>query len=325
MSENSIFGKLNSFKAEEEKTGQDKKESILAGVREDISKLEDQKAKYLQLIEDIKNKKAELVENRDKFKKALEDLIPIFENEEQKSILVERGVSNIAELQKNFSDTDEVASISLSEGMVHQNIEELRKMKSELIEMLGIENADYQDIPGVTTMLRWSVDSINKGLIDLSIDTPEGRENWRIAYPTGAYHKETAFEKNIKESKEPKLREIYHKLGDMIDSAFLEAMYEYNNADTTEQKIEHGDGYKEGRHIIERSTIGIQDNKIEFYFGAGYSDLKYFVSQGRDGSGLYFNRDNNFKALLPEKFLQIFNKKLLNIDSKAEQMIEELK
>lgn len=324
MNENSIFGKLNSFKTAEEEVIQTKKENILSEVREDMSKLEEQKTQYLQLIEDIKAKRAELAGNRVKFKNALENLLPLFEDEEKKKLLAERGVSNISEMQENFSDTDEVFDMSSSEELVHQNIEDLKKMKNELIQTLNIENPDYQNLRGVSTILHWRVDSIDRDLFELSVDTPEGRENWPVRYPTGIYHKETVFEKNIKESKEPKLREIYHKLGDMIDGAFLEAFYEYNNSDTTD-KIEHGEGYKEGRHIIGRSSVAIEDNKIEFYFGAGYSDLKYFISQGRDGNGLYFSRDHNFKALLPEKFLQIFNKKLSDIDNKAELMIGELK
>ena len=100
-------------------------------------------------------------------------------------------------MQENFSDTDEVFDMSSSEELVHQNIEDLKKMKNELIQTLNIENPDYQNLRGVSTILHWRVDSIDRDLFELSVDTPEGRENWPVRYPTGIYHKETVFEISI--------------------------------------------------------------------------------------------------------------------------------
>lgn len=322
MGENSIFNKINEIKNEKLESKKLDKEQIYQDVRAEIEELKQKKQQYLNLYEKINSKKEEFSTNHEIYHKALEEALAIFENEEAKAILAEQGVEGVKGLLSKHADTDEAKNLNASESLVKENIENLKKMKAEIIEMFNIKNPDYKSLRGVISAISHRADAIDGEIFDNSIDTPEGRESWPLYYPTGMFHKETNLEKDIKENKTPKLRGIYHDLGDRIDSAFLEAIKEYKPVNPNDAVLMDAD-YKEGRHIISRKPIGVEDNKITFHFGGGYSSLKYEIVQNNQGQ-LFFSRKDDYKALLSRDFLKIFNKKLHQIDENFKSIAESI-
>lgn len=322
MGDNSIFGKINQIKDNKAESVEVNKQKMYQEVRLEIEELKKNKQSYLDLYEKIQSQKEELSTNHVEYKNALKEVLAVFENEEASTILADQGVGGVKDLLNNHSDTDEAKNLQASEISIKENIANLKKMKADVINMFNIENPDYQSLKGVMGFLQIRVDTIDREIFDKSIDTPEGRDSWLVRYPTGAFHKETDFEKNIKENKEPKLREIYHELGDNIDSAFVETIKEYKPNNSNEA-ISLGDDYREGTHIISRGSIGVENNVINFHFGGGYSSLDYEIIQNNQGK-LFFSRKDDYKALLNKGFLEIFNKKLHQIDENFKSKIENI-
>lgn len=322
MENNSIFNKLNQIKEEKAESKVVNKEQMHQEVLLEIEELKQKKQEYLDLYEKITSEKAELFANHEEYKKALEGVLAVFENEEAKALLAEQGVDGVQGLLREHPDTDEAKNLVTADASVKENLAKLKELKAEVIEKFNIKNSDFKSLRGVASFVHMSADEIDRKIFEKSIDTVEGRVSWPVSYPTGAWHKETKLEKDIKESKEPKIREIYHELGDRIDVAFLDTIQEYKPTDPRDT-LTMGTEYKEGRHVISRSSIRVEDNTITFHFGGGYSSLEYTIKQNDQGQ-LFFSRKDEYKALLPNDFLQLFNKKLRQVDDSFKSVAENI-
>jgi hypothetical protein len=319
---NSIFNKIDAIKSdkiESEKTG---KEKMYEEVRVDIKNLEEEKAEIHELYEKINTQRSEFAHERAEYKTARDAMIAVFDNEEAKKALSEQDITTVKDIVNSYPDTDEAKVFQNAENSVKGSIEILKIMKANVIEKFEINNPQYKSVAGVTTYLDFKESAIKEKIRDTSIDTPEGRASWPIYYPSGSYYKETNFEKGMKE-KEPKLREIYHELGDKIDTAILESIEEYNakNTDPSEN-INMSSDYKEGRHVINRSSIGVNGNEIDFYFGGGYSSLEYRINEYN--GQLFFSRKGPYKSIHRDKFVEIVNKKLQDIDNSFKSVAESI-
>jgi hypothetical protein len=322
MENNSIFNKLNQVKEEKAESKEVNKEQMHQEVLLEIEELKQKKQEYLDLYEKITSEKAELSANHEEYKKALEGVLAVFENEEAKALLAEQGVDGVQSLLREHPDTDEAKNLVATDASVKENLAKLKELKAEIIEKLDIQNPEYKTLNKVAAPLSWAADSIDREIFQKSIDTVEGRISWPVSYPTGIWHKENKFEKEIKENKEPKIREIYHELGDKIDTAFIEAIKEYEATEGHEE-LRPSSTYKEGRHIFSRGPIVIDTNLITFYFGSGYSQLEYRIKENDQGN-LSFSRIDNFKALLPQELIDIFNKKLRQVDDSFKSVAENI-
>jgi hypothetical protein len=288
----------------------------------EIEELRQKQKEYRDLYETITSGKAELSTNHEEYSKALKEVLAVFDDEEAKALLAEQGVDGVQSLLREHADTDEAKNLAASDALVKENLAKLKTLKAEVIEKFDIKSPNYQTLDGVASYIQQSADAIDREVFQKSVDTVEGREAWPIAYPSGIYHEQNQFEKSIKEGKEPKLREIYHELGDNIDKAFLEAIKEYKPADERD-RLRMKDSYKEGRHLFDRGTISIENNTIIFHYGAGFGSIEYKIKQGDSGS-LYFSRTKEYEALLPDDFLKLFNSKLRQIDDSFRSTAESL-
>lgn len=321
MENRSFFDKAEQMKGQKAESQESAKEQMYTEVRSEIIETENKRRQYLDLYEKVKAQKDEFSTNREEYKKALKEVLAIFENEEAKNLLQEQGVERVKDFLLEHSDTHEAEKLATSNSLVEENLQSLKDMKAEILTVLGSENPDPKSLKESMSSLHWAIGRMDREVFNLSIDTPEGRESWLIHYPAGVFHKETLFEKNIKE-KESKLRELYHDLGDRIDSAFLESIKEYR-PENPNDFVRMRDDHKEGRHIIERGPIQVKDNVITFYFGMGYSSLVYEIKQNNQGD-LLFERKDNYKALLPDGFVKIFNEKLREIDNGFRSVAESI-
>lgn len=321
MENKSFFNKVEQMKNQKVESQESIKEQTYDEVRSEIADIKNKKQEYSELYEKVKSEKGEFSDNREDYKNALKEVLAIFENEEAKTMLSEQGVEGVKDFTLEHSDTNEAENLSSSDSLVKQNLQNLRDMKTEILNVLGVENPDSKSLRDATNSLQWAISRMDRELFDLSVDTPEGREAWPVHYPTGVYHEETSFEKGIKE-KEPQLREIYHNLGDAIDSAHMEAFQEYNLANSNET-LELKDNYKEGRHLLGRSSIGIENDEIKFHFGQGYSSLSYKLKENSQEK-FSLSREGEYKALLPDGFVKIFNEKLRQVDDSFRSVVENI-
>lgn len=323
MENNSIFNKLNQIKEERAESKEVNKDQMHQEVSLEIEELKQKRQEYLDLYEKITSQRTELSTNRKAYKKALEEVLAVFENEEAKALLAEQGVDGVQSLLSEHPDTDEAKNLVTTDVSVKENLANLKELKAEIIEKLGIEDPEDKVLKKAVSELHWAAERIGPEIFQKSVDTVEGRLSWPVSYPTGVWHEETKFEKDIKENKEPKLREIYHELGDRIDDAFIEAVKEYEAIDGHEE-LRTSPTYKEGRHIFQRSQIVINKNLISFYFNPGsYSQLTYEIKSNEQGQ-LSFSRKDNYKSLLPRELLDIFNEKLRQIDDSYKSVAENI-
>lgn len=321
MEGNSIFNKVAEIKKSNTESQQVDKELMYSEVRREIETLSQAKEKYSNLLQEFKNKKEELLTNHTEYKQALNKVLPLFKDEENKNTLNSSDVFTVNDLQDKFADTGEIQTLSFEESQTKRNLDELRKMKERILEDLNIESSEPRNFNEVLNFLHGRIDSIDRQISERSVDTPEGRASWPIRYPMSIFHKENDFEKNIRENKEARVREIYHQLGDKIDAALLESVREFNELpEAKSEPVKMEDGYKEGRHVISRKSIEIEDNKIKFYLGGGYSSLMYEVAEGNQGK-FYANCPREYKGLLPEKFIKIFNDKLGQVNQTFEMAV----
>jgi hypothetical protein len=319
---NSIFNKIDAIKTDKIESENTSKEKMYEEARGDIKNLEQEKREILDLYEKINTLRKEFSGNHEEYKTARDGMLAVFDSEEAKKALNEQDIDTVKDILNAYPDTDEAQALQNAENSVKGSIESLKMIKADVIEKFEINNPQYKSVSGVATYLSFKERGIEEKIQDTSIDTPEGRESWPIYYLSGSYYEETNFEKNIKE-KEPKIREVYHELGDKIDTALLESMEEYNTKITDpSENMKMKSDYKEGRHVINRSSIGVKANEIEFHFGRGYSSLEYKITE--HNGQLFFSRKGSYKSLHSDKFLAIVNEKLRDIDNSFKSVAESI-
>lgn len=319
MENKSFFNKVEQMKNQKVESQESSKKQMYEEVRSEIVDIQNKKQEYSDLYEKVKSEKEDFSDNRESYKKALKEVLVIFENEEAKIMLSEQGVGGVKDFVSEHTDTSEAENLSSSDSLVKENLQNLRDMKTEILNVLSVKNPDSKSLKDAMDSLQWAIIKMDQKLFDLSIDTPEGRESWPVSYPPGIYHEETSFEKGIKE-KEPQLRETYHNLGDAIDAITLEAMEEYN---LVEDILRMSDEYKEGRHIIERFQIIIENDEVQFHFGHGYSSLVYKIKENSQGK-LSLLREDEYKSIFPDRFVEIFNEKLRQVDDSFRITVESI-
>jgi len=321
MENQSFFNKVEQMKKQKVESQESSKEQMYDEVRSEIIDIKNKKQEYSDLYEKVKSEKGEFSDNREGYKNALKEVLAIFENEEAKTMLSEQNIDGVKDFVSEHSDTNEAENLSSSDSLVKENLQNLRDMKTEILNVLGVENPDSKSLRDAMSSLQWAISRMDRELFDLSVDTPEGREAWSIRYPTGVYHEETSFEKGIKE-KESQIRETYHDLGDAIDSIELETFREYNITNPNDT-LSIRENYKEGRHIISRSPLYIENDEVNFHFGGGYSSLVYKIKQNSQGK-LSLSRAGEYKAILPDGYVKIFNEKLRQVDDNFKATFENI-
>ncbi len=319
--QNSIFRKVAEIKDDQVESQELDKEKMYEDVRVEITELQKKKEEYLNLQKELESKTEELTTNHGEYHAALEKVLPLFREEENREALESKGVINVRDLQEQYADTSEVQSLSVEESQTKRNLNELKQMKEDLIKNLDVQNPQYKSIPGLIQFLKLSISQIDGQIFEKTADIPEGREEWPVRYPTGIFHKETEFEKKIKEEKEGSLRKMYHDLGDRIDSILVESIEEYNSGENVDEPMEMAKDYKKGRHILGRTSIEVDESAIRFQYGAGYSTLPYEIKSNSQGQ-LFFQRKDSLKMLQPDRFLQIINNKLSALDSSFKSVAE---
>lgn len=317
-----MFNKINQLRTQESSHENIDKNAMYERARQDIKDLEAKKQEYLDIHEKIMSHDKDLPINREEYSNALKQILAIFEDEESVGLLEGQGIEGTKDLLEKYPDTDEVVKFSSAESVLKENLANLKEMKKGIIGMFNIKNPDYTSLNGVIQVLQMQISKIDGQIFDRSVDTPEGRGAWPISYNTGLYHKETKFERNIKENKEAQVREVYHNLGDRLDSAFLEAMKEYNTPDR-EEPVRFEDPHEDGTHVLARSSIRVDENTVTFTFSGGYSVIEYTLTENMDGK-LNFSRTGRYKAILPRVFVDIFNEKLTQLDSHLEEISRNL-
>lgn len=324
MEGESIFNKIEELGNTKSNTQEASKESVIDGARKEIQDIESQKEKLIDLQNRLDEKKGELKLAKKDFDEAFQTLLPIFEDEEKKKMMGEQGIENVSQLVEKYGDTAEVKKLVDAENRVAQNIEELKNLKKEIEAAFEIDSESHPDrrsLQRLSQLLYGEIRQADADIYQLSADTPEGREKWALRYPSGAFHKESEKEKEIKE-KEPQIRELYHSLGDVIDAKFEESIEEYNKSHT-EEPIKNNADFVPGRHRFSRSDIRVEGDGILLQYGGGYSALEFEIKKNNTGQW-FINRKKSWQAIQSEAFVSTFNKKMKDIDAAGQSLLGKL-
>jgi hypothetical protein len=166
----------------------------------------------------------------------------------------------------------------------------------------------------------WEIDGLKTEQYQRATAGINGAEYVEVAFPTGMYHKESEFEKWMKEH-EGLIKELYHYIGITLDKETESIISEYNRTIKQEEKI----GWEgEVIHVQKWYSPEYIENEQEKALRFPFGGTEYRLKKHTDGNW-YVSLERSGISLVPknvnDKLNQLNHKTISWLQDKANQIL----